>query len=263
MVDDAARTWAASMPQSYERWLVPTVFRPFAVDLAARVAALAPRLVLELAAGTGVVTAELVARGLDVVATDLNPPMVELGRSQVPGASWQQADATALPFDDGSYDAVVCQFGVMFLPDKPAAFAEARRVLTPGGTLLFSTWGTVDQNHYAAALVAALVRVLPADPPTFVAAVPHGYADPDTVVHDVGAGGFSDVALETLTLVGNADSAADVARGFCTGTPLRPQLEARGDLRALTEQVAAEVERELGSGPVTGPMTAHVVRARR
>src|SRR5438552_2702839 len=151
------------MPEAYERWLVPTVFRPFAVDLARRVAARASRRILELAAGTGVLTRELLATITDaeVTATDLNQPMIDLGRRHTPGAEWRQADAMHLPFQPEEYDVVVCQFGVMFFPDRPATFAESRRVLSPDGRLLFNVWGDLETHDFQAALVAALAVAFP------------------------------------------------------------------------------------------------------
>jgi SAM-dependent methyltransferase len=196
-----------------------------------------------------------------VTATDLNEAMVELGRHLAPGATWRQADAMALPFDDGEFDLVVCQFGVMFFPDKPLAYSEARRVLAPGGRFVVNTWDTVDTHAFAAALVAGLERAFPDDPPTFIVSIPHGYTDVAAVAADLRAGGFDDVATETITLEGHAARAADVAAGFCAGTPLRPEIEARGDLAAATAVVATEMEARLGSGPVTGRMTAHVFEA--
>ena len=167
----------------------------------------------------------------------------------------------ALPFDAGQFDLIACQFGVMFFPDKPAAFAEARRVLTPDGTLLVSTWGSIDTHDFQAALVAGLERAFPEDPPTFMVSVPHGYADVDIVVGDLRAGGLDCVAVESVTLEGHAASAADLAVGYCTGTPLRPAIEARGDLATTTAVVAREMETRLGAGAVTGKMTAHVIEA--
>src|SRR5581483_4202043 len=162
------------------------------VELAGRVAARRPGRVLELAAGTGVLTRELLTAlaGGEVTATDLNPAMVEFGRRQAPAATWRQADATDLPFDGGRFDAVACQFGVMFFPDKPAAFAEARRVLTPDGTLTVNTWAELARHDFDAAVVAALRQLFPDHPPTFLSAVPHGYADVDALVADVEAGGL-------------------------------------------------------------------------
>ncbi|HET7488119.1 MAG TPA: class I SAM-dependent methyltransferase [Acidimicrobiales bacterium] len=258
MPGDASRRWSGTMPEAYERWLVPPVFRPFAVDLAARVAERAPVRILELAAGTGVLTAELGAA--DVVATDFNLAMVALGRRRAPGAAWGQADAAALPFAGGRFDLVACQFGVMFLPDRVAAYAEARRVLAPGGTLLLTTWGTLASHGFQAAVVDALEQLYPGDAPTFLATVPHACADPAPVVADLAAAGFRCRAA-TVTLEGTAPSAGGVAAGFCRGTPLRAELEARGDLDAATAAVAAEVERRLGSGPVRVRMTANVFEA--
>lgn len=251
------------MPEAYERWLVPTVFRPFADEVGGWAAARRPRRVLELAAGTGVLTRELRARCPDahIVATDLNAAMVDYGQRQVPDVSWQQADALQLPFDDGAFDLVVCQFGVMFFPDKVAGFEQARRVLTPDGSLLFTTWGAVETHDFGHALVTALGRVFPEDPPAFLVAVPHGYADAGTVAADLHAAGFTAVDVEAVTLEGRAESVADVTRGFCTGSPLWAEIAARGDAATLTEEIAAEVVALLGPGPVTGRMTAHVVVA--
>ena len=263
MGDATDRLWVGSMPEAYDRWLGPAVFQPFAADLARRVAARRPQRVLELAAGTGIVTRELLAAvdGAEIAATDLNDAMVQYGSGLAPGAQWRQADALKLPFDDGGFDIVVCQFGVMFFPDKVAAYAEARRVLASGGSLLFNTWGTVEEHDFAAALTAGLEQAFPEDPPTFISAVPHGYSDVDTVRGDLRAAGFASVSVETITLVGRAGSAGDVATGFCTGTPLRPAIEARADLAATTAAVTDVMEAHLGSGEVSSRMVAHVFDA--
>jgi len=251
------------MPEVYDRLLGTAVFRPFAVDLARRAAPIHPGAVLELAAGTGVVTRELVAALPDaaVTATDLNRAMVAWGARAVPQARWATADAQRLPFADGRFDLVASQFGVMFFPDRPAAFTEARRVLAPGGRLLFSTWDAVERHGFAHALMAGLRHAFPTDPPLFVMKVPHGYHDVDRIVADVRAGGFADVEVHTVTLTGHARSAADIAVGFCTGSPLRAGIEARGDLRTATALVEEVVTAELGTGPVTAEMTAYVVEA--
>jgi SAM-dependent methyltransferase len=227
------------------------------------VSGLAPRRVLELAAGTGILTRELlaVADGAEVVATDLNPAMVELGRRLAPGASWERADATALPVDDTSFDVVACQFGVMFFPDRVAALAEACRVLRPGGTVVISTWDTVERHAFAAALTAALEQTFPEDAPTFVVAVPHGYTDEAIIEGDLRAAGFADVAVERIRLEGRADAAPDIARGFCTGTPLRAELERRGSVESAGRAIATEMTALLGAGPVRGEMAALVATA--
>ncbi len=263
LADQADGLWAGSMPEAYERWLAPTVFRPFAVDLARRASTRSPKRVLELAAGTGVLTRELVAALPEaaVMATDLNAAMVGFGRRRVPGATWRQADAMDLPFGPAEFDLVACQFGVMFFPDKPAAFSEARRVLVPDGTFVLSTWADLDAHAFQSALVAGLERAFPDDPPTFMVSVPHGYADPDIVVADLVAGGLRCRDVETVTVEGRATSVGDVAAGYCTGTPLRAGIEARGDLDATIAIVAGEMKARLGAGTVTGRMTAHIIEA--
>ena len=251
------------MPGAYDRWLAPAVFQPFAVDLARRAARLAPLCVLEIAAGTGVLTRELVAAipSAQVTATDLNAAMVEFGSRRAPGAAWQQADALHLPFGDNRFDLAVCQFGVMFFPDKPAFFREVRRVLTPGGRLLFSTWSTLETHGFAAALMAGVERAFPGNPPTFIAAVPHGYSEVNQIAADLAAGGLECASTELVALDGQSGSAAGVAIGFCTGTPLRMAIEDRGDLEAVTAVVSEEMTARLGDGPVTAAMTAYIIEA--
>ncbi|WP_341865332.1 class I SAM-dependent methyltransferase [Kitasatospora cheerisanensis] len=263
----ADRRWSSSMPEAYERYLVPVLFRPFAVDLAGRAAALRPRRVLELAAGTGVLTAELVVAlpAAELVATDLNEAMVGYGRQRVPTASWRQADAQRLPFEDGSFDLVVCQFGAMFFPDRPAAFAEARRVLAPDGRLLFSTWGPIEEHGFDAAVQAAVAQVFHADPPEFLRTLPHGYHDPGQVSADLAGGGLALERHETVVLDGTAESAGAVATGFLTGTPLRAAVAERGgrpEDPALHAALAEEMTARLGEGPVTASMSAELFLAR-
>ncbi|KFG03904.1 MULTISPECIES: class I SAM-dependent methyltransferase [Streptomyces] len=263
----ADHRWSASMPAAYERHLVPVVFRPFAEDLTGRAAALHSRRnlrhVLELAAGTGVLTSRLLAAvpSADVTATDLNEAMVALGSARAPGAVWRQADAQRLPFPDDDFDLVVCQFGVMFFPDRVAAYTEIRRVLAPGGRFLFNTWGPLATHTFEVALQAGLERALPADPPRFFPTVPHGYADPAVVVADLVAAGFTVEEKQELTLQGRAESVADLATGYLTGTPVCAAVAGRGDSEAVRATVVEEMTARLGPGPVTAPMTAYVFRA--
>lgn len=251
------------MSAAYEQYLVPVVFRPFAEDLAARAAGLRPENVLELAAGTGALTACLLAAApsAEVTATDLNDAMVALGSARAPGATWRQADAQRLPFPDGAFDLVVCQFGVMFFPDHVAAFTEIRRVLAPGGRFLFNTWGPFAEHTFEVALQAGLERAFPADPPRFLPTVPHGYADPAVTAADLAAAGFTVEDEQKLTLRGRAASIADLATGYLTGTPVRAAVEERGDEAAVRATVVEEMTSRLGPGPVTAPMTAYVFRA--
>ena len=263
MANDPDRAWVSSMPEAYERFLATTIFGPFARELAARVGDHGPRRVLELAAGTGVLTRELVSvvRSGGVMATDLNIAMVEFGQRQVPHVMWRQADASNLPFGPGQFDLVACQFGVMFFPDQQAGFAEVRRVLEAEGLFVFNTWATLDAHEFEAALQGALLRAFPDDPPDFIASVPHGYADPEVVVRDLEAAGFHRVQVQTVRLEGRADWAADLASGYCIGTPLRAAIEARADLVNVQATITNEMQARLGTGAVTGGMTAHVIEA--
>ena len=263
MDDEAASRWIDSMSAAYERGLVPTVFRPFAVDLAARAVQLAPRRVLELAAGTGVLTSEVLSAlpNVELVATDFNDAMVAVGSARASGASWRMADAMDLPFDADEFDLVLCQFGAMFFPDQPVAFAEVRRVLASDGTFLLNVWGAVDAHDFQAAVIRACDKLFPEDPPVFMASVPHYYADADLLVADLRAGGL-DAEVETVVFEGTAASASDIAAGYCFGTPVLAEVEARGgDPARVVEAIAAELTARLGPEPITGRMQAHVVRA--
>lgn len=251
------------MSAAYDEYLVPAVFRPYADDLAARVVRSQPRVVLELAAGTGVLTRAMMAAlpGAQVTATDLNVAMVDVGATQVPTATWRQADAMDLPFGDASVDLVACQFGVMFFPDRPRAYAEVARVLRPSGHFLFNCWGPLATHDVEATVMAALAESFPDDPPNFLARVPHGYHDTDLVAADLTRAGLGAIHIETVTLSCIGRNAADLAHGYCRGTPLRAEIEARGDLEATTRAVAASLDRQFGSGPVIGRMAALVVSA--
>ena len=264
MTDDDTR-FAGSIPALYERNLVPMIFAPYAADLVRRVAERKPRRILEIAAGTGVVTRALAGTLPDagIVATDLNPAMLQQARAT--GTSrpveWRQADAMALPFGDGEFDAVVCQFGVMFFPDKVAGMAQARRVLADGGTFHANSWGALETHGIEVAYLRALKAVLNEEPPDFLATVPHGYADPDRLASDARAAGFTSVRVDIVTLTNAAMTPRDAAVGYTTGTPMRAGLEAKGYLAALADAIAGEMERLLGADPVELPMTANVLTA--
>jgi ubiquinone/menaquinone biosynthesis C-methylase UbiE len=260
-----------SVAQLYESHLVTLIFEPYAVDMARRVAAAKPRRVLEIAAGTGVVTRQLAVM-LDsasaIVATDLNSAMLDeaarIGTARP--VEWRQADAMLLPFEDDTFDAVCCQFGAMFFPDRAHAFAEARRVLRPGGVFVFSAWDTIDTNEFADAVTAACAAVFPQDPPRFLARTPHGYNDPQRIVEDVAAAGFTrSPAVEKIAFTSRAVSAHIPAVAYCHGTPLRGEIEARDPtgLERATQAAEKELARRFGEGPIEGLIQALVVTAAR
>jgi SAM-dependent methyltransferase len=200
--------------------------------------------------------------GVQITATDLNVAMVDVGSARVPTATWRQADAMQLPFDDASFDLVACQFGVMFFPDRPAGYTEVARVLRPGGHFLFNSWGPLVTHDVEATVIEALAERFPDDPPRFLARVPHGYHDVELITADLTAAGFVDVLVEMVELDCTGKTAADLARGYCRGTPLRPEIEARGDLEATTSALATALELRFGAGMVVGRMAALVASAR-
>jgi SAM-dependent methyltransferase len=265
------RTFAGSIPRLYDEVLVPLIFAPYASDLAQRLTARTPRRVLEVAAGTGVVTRAMRERlpaTVEIVATDLNQAMLDTAaRVGTAGpVEWRQADAMALPFDDGSFDAVVCQFGVMFFPDKAKAFAETRRVLRPGGVFLFNVWDRIADNEFADVVTDAVAVLFPGDPPQFLRRTPHGYFDVLTIERDLRSGGFDAAPrIETIAACSRAPSPREPAIAYCEGTPLRSEIEARGPGR-LGEAVdagAAAIARRFGRGAVDGKMQAHIVAVER
>jgi SAM-dependent methyltransferase len=262
--------FAGSIPELYDTYLVPMIFEPYAEDLAKRVTALQPSRVLETAAGTGVVTramAGALPASVELVVTDLNPPMLDRAKAKVTtrAVTWQQADATQLPFADGSFDVVVCQFGVMFFPDKARAFAEARRVLRPGGTFLFNAWDRIEENEFADVVSHALADMFPDDPPRFMARTPHGYYDRIAISADLAAGGFGALpGFETKEARSRAASAEAPSIAYCQGTPLRNEIEARGgELAAATARSLVALVDRFGTGPVDGKIQAHIITAKR
>lgn len=265
------KVFAGSIPEIYDTILVPLIFETYADDLARRVVAGASSAVLETAAGSGVVTRALAARLAEdahFTVTDLNQPMLDRAAS-VQGAdariTWQQADALDLPFDDASFDAVVCQFGVMFFPDRVKGYAEARRVLKPGGRFIFNSWDHIGVNEFADEVTKAAAEVFADDPPRFLARTPHGYHDVELIRSDLSAAGFDQIAIETITETSAAPSPRHPAIAYCQGTPLRNEIEARdaGSLEAVTDRAADAIAARFGPGPVAGIIQGHVATAIR
>jgi ubiquinone/menaquinone biosynthesis C-methylase UbiE len=262
------RVFAGSIPELYEQYLVPLIFEPYALDLGKRLQRSGTESVLETAAGTGVVTRALAARlapTARITATDLNEPMLNHARTRLQDArvTWQQADAQALPFEDQKFDAVVCQFGVMFFPDKVRAFKEARRVLKPGGRYYFSVWDKISENDFADVVTQALGEMFPNDPPRFLARTPHGHSDVERLRAELTAAGFTDISAEGIDARSKASSPREPAIAYCEGTPLRNEIEARDKSRLpeATARAADAIAQRFGNGPVDGRIRAIVITA--
>jgi SAM-dependent methyltransferase len=259
--------FTGSIPKLYETYLVPMIFESYAADLVTRLASRKPSHVLELAAGTGVVTRALTSvlpTSVSIVATDLNQAMLDqacsMGTSRP--VEWRQADAMRLPFEDGSFDAVVCQFGVMFFPEKSTAFSEVRRVLRPGGVFMFSVWDRIEENEFADTVAAVLKALFPHNPPDFMARTPHGYCDPPTIQRDLASGGFTKSAeFATVASRSRAASSRVAAIAYCQGTPMRNEIEARDATRLdeATDLAAEALAKRFGPGAVDGKIQAHII----
>ncbi len=258
--------FTGSIPLIYDHCLVPMLFAPWAADLADRIAAFQPRDVLETAAGTGVLT-ELLARDLPearIVATDLNPAMLDRARIRVPGVHLEPADAQSLRFPDESFDVVACEFGVMFYTDRPAAQREARRVLRDGGHYVFTVWDQIVRNPAARAVADAVAALFPHDPPHFLERTPFGHHDTGALAEELRAAGFGKVDVASRSMPNGRVTAHEAAEGLCRGTPLSVEINAHGN--DAMERAVAAAEHALArftaaDGRIDAPMAAHVLTA--
>jgi SAM-dependent methyltransferase len=263
------KEFTGSIPEFYDTYLVPLIFDAYADDLSDRVVSLAPKAVLEIAAGSGVVARSLATRlasDARYTVTDLNQPMLDHAAGKLgPDAriEWRQADALNLPFDNEAFDAVICQYGVMFFPDRISGYAEAHRVLKQGGSYIFSVWDHIGENAFADIVTNAAAEVFPNDPPRFLPRTPHGYHDVQVIQDDLIAAGFSDISVETLEEISRAPSPRHPAVAYCQGTPLRNEIEARDAdlLELVTERATKAIAARYGDGPVAAKIQAHIVTA--
>jgi SAM-dependent methyltransferase len=270
-IPDSDKGFTGNIPELYERTLVPLIFEPYAVDLARRIGPTHPANLLEIAAGTGVLTRELALqlnKECEITATDLNPPMLDVARKQGTARSvhWQTADALQLPFAAEEFDVVACQFGVMFFPDRVRGFAEVLRVLKSGGLFIFNVWDRIEDNVFADVVTTAVGRLFPEDPPQFMARTPHGYRDAKAIADDLREAGFEPrPTFETVTKISRAASARVAAIAYCQGTPLRSEIEARDAARLQEATDASEhaLINRFGSGAIEAKIQAIVINVRK
>jgi len=259
--------FAGSIPENYDRYLGPVIFEPYAADLVSRLRDRKLERVLEIACGTGIVTRRLrdsLPAQTEIVATDLNPDMFEFAKAKFKNGenlTWQQADASALPFPDASFDAVLGQFGMMFFPDKGAAMRESYRVLRSGGVFLFNVWDSIEANPFGQIAHTTIGSFFDHDPPQFYQ-FPFSLSDPAPIRQLLGAAGFEKVELFAETRPLRSKSAKDFATGLVLGNPTGPELIERG---VNVDEVIAKVTRRLalcfGAAPLESTMRALVWQA--
>jgi SAM-dependent methyltransferase len=260
--------FVGSIPELYDRFMGPMLFEPYARDMAARFAGFEGD-ILETAAGTGRVTralAEATGANATITATDFSEPMLAQAMKVVasPKVAWRQADATALPFDDASFDAVVCQFGLMFFPDKARGYGEAFRVLRPGGRFVFSVWDDIEANDLSFIVGEAMATLFADNPAEFLMRGPFGYHDEGLIRAGLAGAGFTEVEAERVVLVTPAKSARDAALAVVRGSPLGLEIETRhpGRIDEAVEAATQALLQRFGEGPLQARGRALVVTAR-
>ena len=256
-----------SIPENYDRYLGPAFFEPFAKDITARLSGERPANVLEIACGTGILTRLLrdtLAPAVQFVATDLNPGMFAFAQGKFSAnqnIKWQQADVVALPFLDGSFDAVVCQFGLMFVPDKQTAMRECYRVLSPRGVFLFNVWDSIERNPIGRIAHQTIASFFDRDPPDFYE-LPFGFYDADRIRALLQRAGFKSIEESLVTLACRSSAAADLAIGLVRGNPVATAIEERGvDVENVIRAVSGKIAERYGAAPVESTMQALVWRA--
>lgn len=262
--------FVGSIPENYDRYLGPVLFEPYAADLVARLNVPEQASVLEIACGTGVVTRRLRDRldsSVRIVATDLNEAMMSYAAQKFrleDRIEWKQADATELPFADRSFDAAVCQFGLMFIPDKEKAVREAYRVLRPGGTFLFSVWDKIERNGLARTAHTTVAKYFADNPPDFYE-VPFSFHDPETIKALLFAAGFDNLQVTSLAMTSHASAAREVARGLIHGNPIINALRERCESKIpeIEAEVSAVIAAKYGDHPVQAKMEALIISSRK
>ena len=268
-MQDMELRFSGSVPEKYNRLMVPLIFRPYAEELARRAAKLGPARILETAAGTGAVTEALAVAvpAAEIVATDLNQPMLDVAAERVRSGKvrFVAADAQDLPFEDSEFDLAVCQFGAMFFPNRVLAHSEVRRVLREDGHYLLAIWDAIERNPLSNRAQQVLIDLFPEDPPLFMREGPFSYADPLRIESDLHQAGFGSVEIETIELRSRSPSAHEAAQALCYGTPMSVELQERepGSLDRAFEEIQRSFIEFEGAGGLDAPMSAHIVTAAR
>ena len=266
-MDDLRANFGGSIPEYYDRCLGPAWFEFYAGEIAGRLPVAPPGDVLELACGTGIVTRRLrgrLAPAVRLVASDLSPAMLDFARTKlagVPGIEWREADAACLPFADGEFGAVVCAFGIMFVPDRQQAMREARRVLKEGGLMLLAVWDRIEDNPHAAVNAAVMREIFPGDE-EMAFQMPYEMHDPGLLRPLLAEAGFRETRIERKQIRVEGVSARSIALGQVRGTPRSLLIEKRGvALDEAVERVSAALAKAAGGDAYCGSASAIIIEA--
>lgn len=261
--------FVGSIPVNYDGGMGEMFFEPYAKEMSKRVAALQPVKLLEIACGTGRLTKYLSQQlpHSSIIATDLNPPMMEFAKDKfpdLPNVLWEIVDALSLPYTDESFDCVVVQFGVMFYSDKVQGFRESFRTLKKGGKFIFATWKSLADNAITVIANDAVKTFFPDNPPVFFN-IPFSYYDKDQIRRELTDAGFHNVQVDDVNLDGHNISAENAARGLLEGSPIINFINDRAPekLAAIKQKLTEEITKVYGSENLTIPLDALIVTGER
>ncbi len=260
--------FAGSVPTNYDQYLGPVLFEPYAVDLVKRIDTTSYHNVLELACGTGRVTKHLASMlpvDGSLIASDLNSDMLNVARNILPGEriKWMEIDAQDLPFGDEGFDHVICQFGVMFFPDKMKAFTESYRVLQPDGRLLFNVWDSLEFNPRSAIIKQVMEEIMGSEAPDFLSKGPYSYYNKNEITTSLRNAGFKNIQLEAVQKTAYYAFADDLIKGFVDGSPLNSYLVQQSPSlqKEIKDKLKQAIVSQFGETQIISPMQAIVCSA--
>jgi ubiquinone/menaquinone biosynthesis C-methylase UbiE len=261
-----------SVPENYERYLVPSIFAPWASDLIETAALLPGERVLDVACGTGIV-ARIAARMLgtngSVSGLDASSPMIAAARAAATAegvvVEWREGSALALPFAEAAFDAVLCQQGLQFFPERERALREMNRVLRPGGRLVLSVWGPIERSLGFAALADALTHHISPEAGALLSAGPFCLSDADQLRALVADAGFKDIAVRRAVKILHYQSADEFVLRYTVSSSLASVVHGadKGARTALIAEVAEKLEPSGNDRHLEFPIETNVAFARR
>lgn len=261
-------SYSGTIPEYYDQYLDSLLLKPYAIKMAGEIEKLGPESILELSAGTGILTEALIDQmpvTTKMLVTDINPEMMDLAKSKLwsyQNISWQLADAMNLPYSDNTFDAVLSQFGVMFYQNRHQVYRKIKEILKPGGTFIFNTWGSIHDNSIIELTERVLKRVFPFDTPNFLH-IPFGYHRYEQIIPDLSIAGFSTFTINTVKQTGYATSAVEAATGLLQGTPLCTEIIERDPerLHLVIEELSKSIEKHYGKYDINVPLLALEIQA--